>query len=61
MSTMISNALRALANLERGFSMWLHRVYSPNELRTLSDRDLRDIGLSHTEARREYATPFWMV
>jgi uncharacterized protein YjiS (DUF1127 family) len=60
-STMIPNKLRALAHLERSFSMWLHRVYSRNELRTLSDRDLRDIGLSRIDARREYAKPFWMV
>jgi hypothetical protein len=38
MSTMIPNTLRALANLEHGFTMWLHRI-SRRELRNLSDRD----------------------
>jgi uncharacterized protein YjiS (DUF1127 family) len=61
MSTMIPNTLCLLANLERGFTMWLHRAYSRNELRTLSNRDLRDIGLSRIDARGEYAKPFWMV
>ncbi|HEX3506529.1 MAG TPA: DUF1127 domain-containing protein [Xanthobacteraceae bacterium] len=61
MSTMIANSRSVLANLEHGFTMWLHRTYSRNELRNLSDRDLRDIGLCRTEARWEASKPFWMV
>jgi uncharacterized protein YjiS (DUF1127 family) len=57
----MSKTLRVLANLEHGFTMWLHRAYSRNELRTLSDRDLRDIGLSRIDARHEHAKPFWMT
>jgi uncharacterized protein YjiS (DUF1127 family) len=61
MSTMIPNTRRVLANLEHGFTMWLHRAYSRNELRDLSDRDLRDIGLTRCDARHEYAKPFWLA
>jgi uncharacterized protein YjiS (DUF1127 family) len=37
----------------------LRRGASRYELRNLSDRDLRDIGLSRANAYREAAKPFW--
>ena len=45
MSTMIPDTRRVLVHLGHGFSMWLHRVNSRNELRNFSDRELQDIGL----------------
>jgi uncharacterized protein YjiS (DUF1127 family) len=59
MSTMIPNTSRALAELGHGFAVWLRRGASRYELRSLSDRDLRDIGLSRADAYREAAKPFW--
>jgi uncharacterized protein YjiS (DUF1127 family) len=59
MSTMIPNTSRALAELGHGFAVWLRRGASRYELRNLSDRDLRDIGLSRANAYREATKPFW--
>jgi uncharacterized protein YjiS (DUF1127 family) len=59
MSRMMPITSRALAELGHGFAVWLRRGFSRNELRNLSDRDLRDIGLSRADAHREAAKPFW--
>jgi uncharacterized protein YjiS (DUF1127 family) len=61
MSTMIPDTRRVLVHLGHGFSMWLHRVNSRNELRNFSDRELQDIGLRRGDARAEAAKPFWMA
>jgi uncharacterized protein YjiS (DUF1127 family) len=61
MITMIPNTTRALAELGHGMTVWMSRGFSRNELRNLSDRDLQDIGLSRSDARHEYAKPFWMA
>jgi uncharacterized protein YjiS (DUF1127 family) len=61
MTTMIPNTSRALAELGHGFTVWMRRGNSRNELRYLSDRDLRDIGLSRSDAWRECSKPFWMA
>jgi uncharacterized protein YjiS (DUF1127 family) len=61
MSTMFPNTNRALANFGHGFTVWLRRGSERNELRNLSDRDLRDIGLTRCDAGREYRKPFWMA
>ncbi|HEY2529164.1 MAG TPA: DUF1127 domain-containing protein [Xanthobacteraceae bacterium] len=61
MSTMMPNALRALAHLGQGFTVWWERANSRNELRNFGDRELRDIGLSREEASREATKPFWMA
>jgi uncharacterized protein YjiS (DUF1127 family) len=61
MSTMIPNALRALAHLGQGFMVWRERADSRNELRNFGDRELRDIGLSRADASREAIKPFWMA
>ena len=42
LTTMIPNTSRALAELGRGFMVWIRRGNSRDELRYLSDRDLRD-------------------
>jgi uncharacterized protein YjiS (DUF1127 family) len=59
MRRMIPNTSRVLAEFGHGFAVWLRRGISRNELRNLSDRDLRDIGLSRADAHREAAKPFW--
>jgi uncharacterized protein YjiS (DUF1127 family) len=59
MSTMIPTTSRALVEFRHGFAVWLGRGLSRFELRNLSDRDLRDIGLSRADAYREAAKPFW--
>jgi uncharacterized protein YjiS (DUF1127 family) len=61
MSAMIPNTSRALAELGYGFTVWLRRGISRSELRNLSDRELRDIGLSRADAHREAAKPFWLA
>jgi len=44
-------------------AQWLKRAYAihqqRNALRSLSDRQLRDIGLERLEAEREASRPFW--
>ena len=61
MTTMIPNTSRALAEIGQGFTVWMRRGFERNELRNLSDRDLRDIGLTRCDAGREYVKPFWMA
>ncbi|MGA7432399.1 MAG: DUF1127 domain-containing protein [Xanthobacteraceae bacterium] len=61
MSTMMPNTVRVLAHLGHGFTVWLERANSRNELRNFGDRDLRDIGLSRADANREATKPFWMA
>lgn len=38
---------------------WRRRRRGRAELNRMSDRELRDIGLTRAEAAREAATPFW--
>jgi uncharacterized protein YjiS (DUF1127 family) len=40
---------------------WRLRARSRNELKNLSDRTLRDIGVSRFEAELEASKPFWMA
>jgi uncharacterized protein YjiS (DUF1127 family) len=61
MSTIIPTTRRMMASVGRGVTTWLVRVSSRNELSSLSDRDLRDIGISLCDTRREAAKPFWMA
>jgi uncharacterized protein YjiS (DUF1127 family) len=59
MSMMMPNTLRVLAHLGEGFTVWLERASSRDELRNFGDRDLSDIGLSRADASREATKPFW--
>jgi uncharacterized protein YjiS (DUF1127 family) len=61
MSTLMPNTQRVLAHLGHGFTVWLLRANSRNELRNFGDRELRDIGLSRADASREATKPFWMA
>ena len=38
---------------------WHHRARSRAALAQMSDRDLRDIGITRAEAAHESAKPFW--
>jgi uncharacterized protein YjiS (DUF1127 family) len=52
----------AAVALQRGLerlAIWRARARSRGELMTLSDHMLKDIGLSRSEAYREYTKPFW--
>jgi len=60
MSTMIPNTARMWGEIERRFIVWLRRGNSRSEMRNLSDRELRDIGMSRYDAGQETAKPFWM-
>lgn len=40
---------------------WRTRARSRNELMNLSDRTLRDIGVSRSDAMFEASKPFWMA
>jgi uncharacterized protein YjiS (DUF1127 family) len=38
---------------------WLHRIESRRDLAALSDRELRDIGITRVDALTEAEKPFW--
>ncbi len=38
---------------------WLDRWHQRNHLMTLDDRLLKDIGVSRSEAEKEFGKPFW--
>jgi len=38
---------------------WFQRSHQRRALAELDDRMLRDIGVTHSQARREAAKPFW--
>jgi uncharacterized protein YjiS (DUF1127 family) len=41
------------------FIEWGHRARSRYELSIMNDRELRDIGLTRTDAANECDKPFW--
>jgi uncharacterized protein YjiS (DUF1127 family) len=68
MSTMSLNVLTLSprrtfrwSKVRRTLADWYRRVHSRNELMSLSDRDLHDIGLSRCTADFEASKPFWMA
>jgi uncharacterized protein YjiS (DUF1127 family) len=38
---------------------WLHRIESRRDLAALTDRELRDIGITRVDALGEAEKPFW--
>ena len=48
-------------HVKHQFIQWRRRVRSRGELCNLSDRTLRDIGISRCDVQREAAKPFWMA
>jgi uncharacterized protein YjiS (DUF1127 family) len=49
------------SQVKRHFAEWYLRARSRNELMNLSDRTLRDIGVSCSDAEFEAPKPFWMA
>ena len=49
-----------LKHLKHRFFEWRRRVRSRGELMSLSDAELRDIGLSRSEAEVESSKVFWL-
>jgi len=48
-------------HVKKAIAEWRRRARSRNELMNLSDRQLRDIGMSQGDASCESAKPFWMA
>jgi len=49
-----------LGQLKNRIFEWRRRVHSRGELMSLSDAELRDIGLSRSEAEVEASKVFWL-
>jgi uncharacterized protein YjiS (DUF1127 family) len=49
------------SEVKRCFAEWHLRARSRSELITLNDLILRDIGVSHFDAKSEASKPFWMA
>lgn len=60
-SISVSRPYYCLNKLSRYFAEWQCRARSCNELMTLSDSSLRDIGFSRCDAGFESSNPFWMA
>jgi uncharacterized protein YjiS (DUF1127 family) len=50
-----------LSHLRYRIFEWHRRSVSRQELESLSDATLRDIGITRCDAKFESAKPFWMV
>jgi uncharacterized protein YjiS (DUF1127 family) len=51
--------LHPVAAAWRMISHWIERTRQRDALAGLDDQALRDIGITRTEAAREYEKPFW--
>ena len=49
------------SQVKQGLAEWQRRARSCNELMSLSDRCLQDIGISRCDAHFEASKPFWMA
>ena len=47
------------AGLRQVFGLWLRRARTRRQLDSLSDHELRDLGLERGTADREALRPFW--
>jgi uncharacterized protein YjiS (DUF1127 family) len=48
-----------LSSLVRTVEIWLIRQHGRQELNSLDDQQLKDVGLSREDALREASKPFW--
>jgi uncharacterized protein YjiS (DUF1127 family) len=48
------------SEMKRQVTEWWHYAHSRQELQSLDDRSLRDLGISRCTADFEAAKPFWM-
>jgi uncharacterized protein YjiS (DUF1127 family) len=53
--------MSSIKRLARGTTTWLNRAGSGNDLTTLSDRDLRDLGLIRQQIGINTCKLFWFV
>jgi uncharacterized protein YjiS (DUF1127 family) len=53
--------MSSIKRLARGTTTWLNRGGSGNDLTTLSDRDLRDLGLVRQQIGINTCKLFWFV
>ena len=49
------------SQLKQRFAEWRWRYHSRQELESLSDATLRDIGITRCDVHRELRKPFWMT
>jgi uncharacterized protein YjiS (DUF1127 family) len=56
---LLVGALARRNALLRRIDEWQRRAAGRRELMTLTDRDLRDIGITRSEAEAEANKPFW--
>ena len=52
---------RALRRLARAVPAWPERLRQRDRLAELTDAQLRDVGLTRADVRRETAKPFWRL
>ena len=57
----VARAHAGLKLLRVQLRVWQERSAGRRELRGLTDRDLRDIGVTRSEAEAEARKPFWQV
>ncbi len=48
-----------MSSIVKVINNWMLRSKSRNELRRLSDYNLKDIGINRLDAREEARKPFW--
>lgn len=53
------NVRHAVESIPRNLHQWLERAHERRQLIHMSARELKDIGISRNEAKREYSKPFW--
>jgi uncharacterized protein YjiS (DUF1127 family) len=53
--------MSSITRLARGTTTWLNRAGLGNDLTTLSDRDLRDLGLVRHQIGINTCKLFWLV
>jgi uncharacterized protein YjiS (DUF1127 family) len=58
-ANMLGAAARFIASVRDTLARWIWRSRYRDELEHLSDRQLRDMGLSRDEVAREVTKPFW--
>ena len=60
-TTLRSRRRLCWSQVKEGLAEWRRRAHSRSELMTLSNSDLRDIGLSRSSTNIEASKPFWMA
>jgi uncharacterized protein YjiS (DUF1127 family) len=50
---------RAIQRMIAMLALWRHRSRDRRQLAVMSERELKDLGLSDLDAWREWRKPFW--